>query len=162
MLPVVLPHWQRPGDTQLSPVPHATPQAPQLDPVTRLDSHPAAAEQSPKPEVQDTSVHEPPLQAPVAFGSAQAPITGVRGQLPALQASEVQTFPSTQLTGTPAHLPALQASPVVHASPSVQGVPVAAFVLPHRPVVGLHESRVHGFPSSQTSGAPTQSARVLH
>jgi hypothetical protein len=44
-------------------------------------------------------------------------------QLPAVQLSVVQEFPSSQLIAVPAHTPAVHTSVVVHALPSLQTVP---------------------------------------
>jgi hypothetical protein len=54
--------------------------------------------------------------------------SGAWAQVPPLQLSAVQELPSSQLIAVPPHVPVVQTSPVVHASPSVQVVPLARFV----------------------------------
>jgi len=73
------------------------------------------------------------------------PVTG-------LQESSVHGLPSSQFgPAPPTHTPPKQASPVVHALPSSQEAVLLAWV---QPVAGLHESSVHGLPSSQLGPAP--------
>jgi len=71
---------------------------------------------------------------------------------PGLQASSVQTLPSSQFGGAPpTHVPAAQVSPVVQALPSLQGAVLLVCV---QPVAGLQASSVHTLPSSQLVGPP--------
>jgi len=69
-----------------------------------------------------------------------------------LQASVVQTFPSSQLGGgPPRHEPPEQASLVVQAFPSLQG---RVFGMCWHSESGSQVSSVHRLPSSQLGGAP--------
>jgi hypothetical protein len=89
----------------------------------------------------------PSLQAVVLFVCTQ-PVA-------ALHESSVHGLLSLQPSaGPPTHAPPLQVSAVVHALPSLQAN--VLFVCTH-PLVGLHESSVHGLLSLQPSaGPPTQ------
>src|SRR5262245_12271098 len=104
--------------------------------------------------------HDPPLQVsfvvhslPSLHGAAlfvwvQPP--GVEG----LQASSVQTLPSSQLGGgPPAHDPPLQVSPVVHSLPSLHGSLLFTCTQPPG-VEGLQSSSVQPLLSLQLGGAP--------
>src|SRR6266849_2108169 len=72
--------------------------------------------------------------------------------LAGLQASVVQTFPSSQLgAGPPTHAPAAQVSLVVQAFPSLQG---AVLLMCTQPVAGLHESSVQTLLSLQLGAGP--------
>ncbi len=84
----------------------------------------------------------------------------------ALQVSLVQALPSSQSIPAPGtQLPAAQASPTVHTLPSLQ---VLLLFSVWQPVAALHESVVHGLPSSQfwfTPGAhtpPEQTSPIVH
>jgi hypothetical protein len=59
--------------TQLCPIPHTTPHAPQLNTVFRDDSHPVNGfpSQLPNPGLQATIWHVPLSHALVAFGAMQ-------------------------------------------------------------------------------------------
>lgn len=77
------------------------------------------------------------------------PLTG-------LHPSFVQTLESSQLVAAPlTQTPPAQASPVVQAFPSLQGEVLLVYV---QPVIGLHESVVHPFPSSQFGPTPPTQA----
>src|SRR6266849_1679369 len=72
--------------------------------------------------------------------------------LAGLQASVVQTFPSSQLgAGPPTQVPPLQVSLVVQAFPSLQGLELLVCT---QPVAGLQLSSVQTFPSSQLGAGP--------
>ena len=79
----------------------------------------------------------------------------------ALQVSLVQALPSSQSIPAPGtQLPAAQASPTVHTLPSLQ---VLLLFSVWQPVAALHESVVHGLPSSQfwfTPGAQLLAAQM--
>ncbi len=86
-----------------------------------------------------------------------------------LQASTVHEFMSSQLAGAPGvQAPAVQTSPLVHALPSLQAPPSLVGVLTQTPLSALHESAVHGLPSSQlrrvpaVQVVPTQLSRSVH
>jgi len=91
-------------------------------------------------------------------------------QLPVkeLQKSSVQALSSSQLTVAPPHAPEpLHESALVHALPSLQGAPDAAFDISQSPVWALHESIVHGLLSSHSTAKPThtvftQMSGVVH
>jgi hypothetical protein len=69
-----------------------------------------------------------------------------------VQASSVQTLPSSQLGGAPpAQTPPAQVSLVVQALPSSQGAVLLVCV---QPVAGLQASSVQTLPSSQLGGDP--------
>jgi hypothetical protein len=77
---------------------------------------------------------------------------------PTHESPTVHTLPSEQLVplgaGDPAlHIPPTHESPAVHTLPSEQLVPLGAGGCWH-PDVGLQESVVHAFPSSQSTGLP--------
>src|SRR6266849_3536473 len=72
--------------------------------------------------------------------------------LAGLQASFVQTFPSSQLgAGPPTQVPPLQVSLVVQAFPSLQGL---VLLVCTQPVAGLQLSSVQTLPSSQLGAGP--------
>jgi len=72
----------------------------------------------------------------------------------------VQGFESSQFVAPPGtHAPSPQVSPVVQALPSEHGT--VLFVCP-QPVVGLQESSVQGFESSQLVGPPGTQAPPPH
>jgi hypothetical protein len=86
----------------------------------------------------------PSLQGAVLLACVQ-PVAG-------LQASSVQTSPSSQLGAVPpTHTPPEHVSPVVQALPSSQGAVLLVCV---QPVAGLQASSVQTLPSSQFVGAP--------
>src|SRR5262245_15510163 len=68
------------------------------------------------------------------------------------QVSSVHGLLSSQFGGGPPwQLPLLQASFVVQAFPSLHGAVLSVWT---HPLAGLHESSVHGLPSSQFGGGP--------
>src|SRR5712692_9715361 len=79
--------------------------------------------------------------------------------LAGLQASVVQTFPSSQLgAGPPTQVPPLQVSLVVQAFPSLQGL---VLLVCTQPVAGLQLSSVQTLPSSQLGAGPPTHAPLL-
>ncbi len=80
----------------------------------------------------------------------------------ASQFSVVQGLLSVQSTlgssSWPAQVPPLQVSLAVHLLPSSQGLLLAVYT---QPVLGLHESLVHGFKSLHTTEVPVQTV-FLH
>jgi hypothetical protein len=69
-----------------------------------------------------------------------------------LHESFVHGFPSLQFgAAPPTHFPPEQVSFVVHAFPSLHAIVLFEWT---QPVAALHESFVHGFPSSQFGAAP--------
>jgi hypothetical protein len=85
-----------------------------------------------------------------------------------LQLSSVQLLLSLQVIASCVQEPAPSHTSFVHASLSlVHAVPLLVFVWAH-PVIALHESVVHGLPSSQLSGVepthvpPEHASTVVH
>jgi hypothetical protein len=67
-----------------------------------------------------------------------------------------------QTSGVPAvHVPLWHVSAPLHASPSEQDVPFVTGVAT-QPVLGLHESVVHGLPSLQVSDVPAVHVPLWH
>lgn len=93
-------------------------------------------------------VHIPPLHASSTVqGSPSShafPSAGVALHSPvaASQKSSVQSFPSSHTTGCPKQAPPSQLPPVEQA-PLLHGVPLAASVVAHRPVLGSQDAWVH-------------------
>jgi glyoxylate utilization-related uncharacterized protein len=114
-----------------------------------LSLQPSAGPPTQDPPLQVSAVVHalPSLQANVLFVCTH-PLAG-------LHESSVQGLLSLQPSaGPPTQDPPEHVSTVVHAFPSLHAA--VLFACTH-PLAGLHESSVHGFPSSQLSGdAPTQ------
>src|SRR5207244_307877 len=92
------------------------------------------------------------LQGAVLFECTQ-PVAG-------LHESSVQTLPSSQSSGgPPTHTPPEHVSFVVQTLPSSHGAEL--FTCSH-PSVGLHESSVQTFPSSQFGGGPPRHTPPEH
>jgi hypothetical protein len=105
----------------------------------------------PAPPTQTPPEHASPVVQALP-SSQEAALLAYAQPVAGLQESSVQTLPSLQLVGPPlTQLPPEQASPVVQAFPSLHGAVLFAW---EQPVTGLHESSVHGFPSSQFGPAP--------
>jgi hypothetical protein len=86
-------------------------------------------------------------EVPFPTGVVVQPVAGA-------QESLVQGLASLQTSAVPAvQTPATQVSAPLHALPSEHAEPFGAFGW-EQPVVGLHESAVHGFESTQLSGVP--------
>jgi len=108
--------------------------------------------QSP-PAQASSSVHGSPSEQGPAWSCHTQPDAGS-------QRSLVQGLPSSQSRDpAPTHAPPAQVSVTVHAFWSSQD---AALNVWTQPVAGSHESSVHGFPSSQSSGGPGAQAPPAH
>ena len=106
----------------------------------------------------------PPAQASPTvqtLPSEQLPVVLVKTQPVAeLQVSAVHGLPSLHVTAAPpAHAPAAHASPLVHALPSEHVLVLLAWM---QPPPTLHESVVHGLPSSQLIAAPDAQPPPAH
>ena len=73
--------------------------------------------------------------------------------------SSVHAMPSSQLSAEPSHTPAPHTSLIVHTFPSSQVAEFGAFT---QPSVALHESSVHGLPSSHATAAWKPPPSLLH
>jgi len=125
-------------------------------PSSQLSAGPAL--QVPSAQMSSLLQALPSLQGAVLLACVQ-PLAGS-------QLSVVQGLPSSQFTAAPAwHRPEKQVSPLVQALPSLQ---VPATALCWHPLVPSHESAVHGFLSSQSSGPavvqkpPSQTSPRVH
>ncbi len=90
--------------------------------------------------------------------SSHGAVMLVRMQVPLLASTEsaVHTLPSSQVLLGPLQMPPVQVSGVVVGLPSLQGLPSATLLAPHRPLTGLQLSCVQVLPSSQVLGLPPQ------
>ena len=119
-------------------------QASSVQGLPSLQLGPGPGTQEPPAQESSTVQALPSLQGAVLFTCVQ-PVAG-------LQASSVQTLPSSQLGAAPGtQEPPLQASPTVQALPSLQGAVLFTCV---QPVAGLQASSVQTLPSSQLGAAP--------
>lgn len=133
-------------------------------PVTA--SQPSVVHTRPSWQILPLPLHLPPTHfSPVVHGLPSSQIApsgaGACAQVPVpSQLSVVHGSLSSQpLTGPP-HLPAVHASGLVHATPSLHGLPSAALLAVQLPLVLSQASVVHGLLSLQTLAVPPHTPLV--